>query len=54
MALCLYCDRKNGVGTAEQLQVRKLEDNYFENWPAGTELGPQKFKQLMRIELRRL
>jgi hypothetical protein len=42
-----------GAGTAEQLQVRKLDDNYFENWPSGTELGREGFKHLMRIELRR-
>jgi hypothetical protein len=33
--------------------VRKLEDNYFQDWAAGTELGREGFKRLMRIELRR-
>ena len=45
--------RATGADAAEQLQVRKLEDNYFENWPAGTELGRERFKYLLRIELRR-
>jgi hypothetical protein len=49
-----YGHRATGAGAAEQLQVRKLEDNYFSDWPAGTELGRESFKQLMRIELRRL
>ena len=49
---CAGC-RAAGTGSTEQLQVRKLEDNYFENWPAGTELGRERFKQLLRIELRR-
>jgi hypothetical protein len=35
------------------MQAPKLEDSYFENWPAGTELGRESFKQLMRIELRK-
>ncbi len=34
-------------------RVRKLEDNYFQDWLAGTELGREGFKRLMRIELRR-
>ncbi len=33
--------------------MRKLEDNYFKDWLAGTELGREGFKHLMRIELRR-
>jgi hypothetical protein len=33
--------------------VRKLEDDYFEDWAAGTELDPKGFKQIMRAELRR-
>ena len=35
-------------------RVRKLEDDYFREWLAGTELGREGFKRLMRIELRRL
>ncbi len=46
-------NRATGTGAAEQMKVPKLEDNYFENWPAGTELGREGFKHLMRIELRR-
>jgi hypothetical protein len=42
--------RASGSG---QLQGRKLEDSYFDNWPAGTELNRESFKQLMRIELRK-
>ncbi len=33
--------------------VQKLEDNYFQDWLAGTELGREGFKSLMRVELRR-
>ncbi len=33
--------------------MRKLEDNYFKDWLAGTELGREGFKQIMREELRR-
>jgi hypothetical protein len=33
--------------------VRKLEDDYFEDWVAGTELGREGFKRIMRVELRR-
>ncbi len=41
-----------GAGKAPRW-VRKLEDDYFENWEAGTELNRDEFKQTMRIELRR-
>ena len=43
----------NGGGGASRGWVRKLEDDYFENWPAGTELNREEFKQLIRIELRK-
>ena len=33
--------------------MRKLEDNYFKDWIAGTELGREGFKRIMREELRR-
>ena len=32
---------------------QKLEDNYFQDWPAGTELGREGFKRLMHLELRK-
>ena len=41
------------VDSAGRVRVRKLEDNYFKDWTAGTELGPEGFKRLMRIELRK-
>ncbi len=34
-------------------RVRKLEDDYFEDWAAGTELDREGFRRIMRLELRR-
>jgi hypothetical protein len=39
-----------GVG-ATQRRIRKLEDDYFEDWAAGTELDREGFSRIMRIEL---
>jgi hypothetical protein len=33
--------------------TRKLDEDYFEDWKAGTELGREGFKQIMLIELQR-
>jgi hypothetical protein len=49
----ILCSVGSWEESAGRLQVRKLEDNYFKDWSAGTELGLEGFKQLMRIELRR-
>jgi hypothetical protein len=42
----------HGRGAAPR-RARKLEDDYFENWAAGTELDREGFSQIMRVELRR-
>jgi hypothetical protein len=48
------CSAGHREETAGRLrQVRKLEDSYFKEWSAGTELGLEGFKRLMRIELRK-
>ncbi len=33
--------------------MRKLEEDYFEDWAAGTELDREGFRRIMRLELRR-
>ena len=44
---------RGGAGGAAPRRVRKLEDDYFEDWAAGTELGREGFKRIMSVELRR-
>ncbi len=41
------------MGGAPRRRVRKLEDDYFADWAAGTELGREGFVRIMRGELRR-
>jgi hypothetical protein len=47
------CSEGRREGSTGRSRVRKLEDSYFKDWSAGTELGLEGFKQLMRVELRR-
>jgi hypothetical protein len=37
----------------KDMSVRKLEEDYFDGWKAGTELDREGFKEIMLIELQR-
>jgi hypothetical protein len=51
VAACIRAS--GGSGAVRPRRVRKLEDDYFNDWAPGTELCRDGFKRIMRVELRK-
>ncbi len=51
--LNLHIAHTGRASTKKNRYVRKLEEDSFEDWKAGTELGGEGFKQIMLVGLQR-